>query len=82
MSYITKVSEKVWNTYINGYSEVLMTPVELFDKSFDPKSKKILANVLRELANQLQYNPNLPEDDMIINAWDVYEIANELEKLK
>jgi hypothetical protein len=82
MSYITKVSEKVWNTYINGYSEVLMTPVELFDKSFDPKSKKILANVLRELANQLQYNPNLPEDDMIINAWDVYEIANELEKQK
>ena len=82
MSYITKVSEKVWNTYINGYSEVLMTPVELFDKSFDPESKKILANVLREMANQLQYNPNLPEDDMIINAWDVYEIANELEELK
>jgi hypothetical protein len=48
-----KVAQAIWDTYIGGYSKALMTPVEQFDTSLDSDSRKIVADVLREVANQL-----------------------------
>jgi hypothetical protein len=28
-------AQKIWNTYVNGYSKLLCTPVEQFDDSLD-----------------------------------------------
>lgn len=85
MSYITKGAEDIMNAFYNTFAENREDfVIREMDKNAIAAVLRELANQLQysELANQLQYNPNLPEDDMIINAWDVYEIANELEELK
>ena len=76
-----EVAEAIWNTYINGYSEALMTPVEQFDTSITSYSRKIVADVLREVVNQLQYHNFGEGEDMIVDAHSLYEVADELEAL-
>ena len=44
-----EVAQAIWNTYVEGYSKALMTPVEQFDTYLDPYSKKIIADILREV---------------------------------
>ena len=73
---MTKRAQKIWDTYINGYSELLCTPVENFDNSLDDGIKKILASVLRETINQLQQSPG------VIMCPDVLELCEELEANK
>ncbi len=68
-------AQKIWDTYINGYSEALMTPVENFSTYLDNDSRKIIASVLRETINQLQQSPG------VIMCADVLELCEELEKL-
>jgi hypothetical protein len=68
-------AQKIWDTYINGYSEALMTPVEDFATYLDEDSRKIIASVLREVINQLQQSPG------VIMCADVLELCEELEKL-
>jgi hypothetical protein len=72
---MTKRAQKIWDTYINGYSELLCTPVENFDNSLDEGIKKILASVLRETINVLQVSPG------IIRCPDVLELCDELKNL-
>lgn len=76
-----EVAEAIWNTYINGYSEALMTPVEQFDTSITSYSRKIVADVLREVVNQLQYHNFGEGEDMIVDARALYDLATELENL-
>jgi hypothetical protein len=76
-----EVAQKIWDTYIVGYSEALMTPVEDFATYLDKDSRKIIANVLRELVNQLQYYNCLEGEDMLLDARAVLDIADELEAL-
>ena len=76
-----EVAEAIWNTYVNGYSKALMTPVEQFDTSITSDSRKIVADVLREVANQLQYHNFGEGVDMIVDAHSLYEVADELESL-
>jgi hypothetical protein len=72
---MTERSQKIWDTYINGYSEALMTPVENFATYLDKDSRKIIASVLREVINQLQQSPG------VIMCADVLELCEEIEKL-
>jgi ribosomal protein S7 len=44
-----EVAQKIWDTYCEGYSEALMTPVESFSTYLDKDSRKIIASVLREV---------------------------------
>ena len=72
---MTERAQKIWDTYINGYSEALMTPVEDFATYLDEDSRKIIASVLREVINQLQQSPG------VIMCADVLELCEEIEKL-
>lgn len=70
-----EVAQAIWNTYLEGYSKALMTPVEQFDTSLDPDSKKIIADVLREVVNQLQQSPG------VVMCYDILQLCDELENL-
>ncbi len=72
---MTERAQKIWNTYIEGYSEALMTPVENFSTYLDKDSRKILASVIRETINILQVSPG------IIRCPDLLELIEELEAL-
>jgi hypothetical protein len=71
-------AQKIWDTYINGYSEALMTPVENFATYLDKDSKKIIASVLRQTINELQKGTAV---GAVIMCADVLELCNELEAL-
>jgi DNA-binding transcriptional regulator YhcF (GntR family) len=66
-------AQKIWDTYINGYSEALMTPVEDFSTYLDEDSRKIIASVLRKVVEELKY--------IGITEKNILELANELEAL-
>ena len=79
-----EVAQKIWDTYCEGYSEALMTPVESFSTYLDKDSRKIIASVLREVVNQLQYYQCCEDEgveDMVIDARAVLDVADELEAL-
>jgi hypothetical protein len=69
-----EVAQAIWDTYLGGYSKALMTPVEQFDTSITSDSRKIVADVLREVANQLQYQNFGEGVDMIVDAHSLYEL--------
>ena len=71
---MTTRAQKIWDTYINGYSEALMTPVEDFATYLDEDSRKIIASVLRKVVEELKY--------VGITEKNILELANELEALK
>ena len=70
-----EVAQKIWDTYCEGYSEALMTPVESFSTYLDKDSRKIIASVLREVVNQLQQSPG------VVMCYDILELCDELELL-
>ena len=79
-----EVAQKIWDTYREGYSEALMTPVESFSTYLDKDSRKIIASVLREVANQLQYYQCCEDEgvvDMVLDARAILDVADELEVL-
>ena len=71
-------AQKIWDTYINGYSEALMTPVEDFATYLDKDCRKIIASVLRQTINELQKGTAV---GAVIMCADVLELCEELEKL-
>ena len=77
-----EVAQAIWNTYVDGYSKALMTPVEQFDTYLDPYSKKIISDILREVVSELQYY-QFKEDveDLVLDARDILDVCEELEKL-
>ena len=70
---MTERAQKIWNTYIEGYSEALMTPVENFATYLDKDSRKIIASVLREVVEELKY--------IGITEKNILELADEVEAL-
>ena len=70
-----EVAQAIWDTYIDGYSKALMTPVEQFDTYLDPYSKKIIADILRVVINDLQVSPG------VVMCYDILELCDELENL-
>lgn len=79
MSELSSQAQVIWNTYIEGYSEALCTPVEQFDTSMDCYSRKILASVLRATVEQLMYMD--ADGELRINPKYILDIANELEQV-
>jgi hypothetical protein len=77
-----EVAQAIWNTYVDGYSKALMTPVEQFDTYLDPYSKRIIADILREVVEQLQYY-QFKEDveDLVLDARAILDVCDELENL-
>jgi phage-related protein len=75
---MTERAQKNWDTYIQGYSKALMTPVEDFSTYMDDDIKKIIASVLRETVNQLQKGTTI---GAVIMCADVLELCEELENL-
>ena len=71
-------AQKIWDTYINGYSKLLCTPVEQFDDSLDEGIKKIISSVLKQVINELQKGTTL---GAVIMCADVLELCEELEAL-
>ncbi|CAF34108.1 Hypothetical-Protein / belonging to T4-LIKE GC: 789 [Synechococcus phage S-PM2] len=79
-----EVAQAIWDTYIGGYSKALMTPVEQFDTSITSDSRKIIADVLRELVFELQYYQCCGDEgveDMVLDARDILDVCDELENL-
>jgi hypothetical protein len=79
-----EVAQKIWDTYCEGYSEALMTPVESFSTYLDKDSRKIIASVLREVVIQLQYYQCCEDEgveDMVLDARAILNVADELEAL-
>ena len=79
-----EVAQKIWDTYCEGYSEALMTPVESFSTYLDKDSRKIIASVLREVVIQLQYYQCCEDEgveDMVLDARAILDVADELEAL-
>ena len=79
-----EVAQKIWDTYCEGYSEALMTPVESFSTYLDKDSRKIIASVLREVVVQLQYYQCCEDEgvvDMVLDARAILDVADELEVL-
>jgi hypothetical protein len=74
-------AQKIWDTYREGYAEALCTPVENFDTYLDSDSRKIVADVIREVVNQLQYYNPGEGVDMIVDAQALYELSDEMEAL-
>ena len=76
-----EVAQKIWDTYCEGYSEALMTPVESFSTYLDKDSRKIIASVLREVVIQLQYYQCCEDEgvvDMVLDARAILDVADEL----
>jgi hypothetical protein len=74
-----EVAQKIWDTYCEGYSEALMTPVESFSTYLDKDSRKIIASVLREVVSQLQYQSfHHTEAFMQLDADDILELLRNL----
>ena len=64
--------------------EVAQAIIDAFDCEYYQKVRTrqdALANVLREVANQLQYHNFGEGVDMIVDAHSLYEVADELEVL-
>jgi hypothetical protein len=81
---MTDRAQKIWDTYINGYSEALMTPVENFSTYLDKDSRKIIASVIRAIVNEHQYYQCCKDEgveDMVVDARVLYDLADELEAL-
>jgi hypothetical protein len=79
-----EVAQKIWDTYIVGYSEALMTPVEDFATYLDKDSRKIIASILRKVVDQLQYYQCCRDqdiEDMVVDARAILDVADELEVL-
>ena len=79
-----EVAQAIWDTYLGGYSKALMTPVEQFDTSSTSDSRKIIADVLRELVFELQYYQCCGDEgveDMVLDARDILDVCDELENL-
>ena len=72
-------AQTIWNTYVNGYSKLLCTPVEQFDDSLDEGITKIISSVLKQAVNELQKGTTL---GAVIMCEDMLELCEELEKLK
>jgi hypothetical protein len=77
-----EVAQTIWDTYVVGYSEALMTPVEDFATYLDKNSRKIIASILREVVDQLQYYQCCRDqdiEDMVVDARAILDVADELE---
>ena len=68
---MTDRAQKIWKAFVDE-----LTQPETDDM------REALATSIREVANELQYYNTSEGEDMILDAYKLYELANELEVLK
>jgi len=68
---MTDTAQKIWEAFCGE-----LTQPETDDM------REALATSIREVANELQYYNTSEGEDMILDAYKLYELANELEVLK
>ena len=68
---MTEIAQQIWKVFCN----------ELTQKPTDDM-REALATAIREVANELQYYNTSEGVDMILDAYKLYELADELEVLK
>jgi hypothetical protein len=70
-----EVAQAIWDAFYSTFAD------ERVDFTVQKLNDTALANVLREVANQLQYHNFGEGVDMIVDAHSLYEVADELEVL-
>ena len=70
-----EVAQAIWDAFYFTFAD------ERVDFTVQKLNNTALANVLREVANQLQYHNFGEGVDMIVDAHSLYEVADELEVL-
>ena len=68
---MTDTSQQIWKVFCG---ELIQEPTD--------DMREALATVIREVANELQYYNTSEGVDMILDAYKLYELADELEVLK
>ena len=68
---MTDRAQQIWKVFCN----------ELTQKPTDDM-REALATAIREVANELQYYNTSEGEDMILDAYKLYELSDELEVLK
>lgn len=70
-----EVAQEIVDAFYSTFAD------ERVDFTIQKLNNTALANVLREVANQLQYHNFGEGVDMIVDAHSLYEVADELEVL-
>ena len=70
-----EVAQSIWDAFYSTFAD------ERVDFTVQKLNNTALANVLREVANQLQYYNFGEGEDMILDARDLYDLATEIENL-
>ena len=70
-----EVAQAIWDAFYSTFAD------ERVDFTVQKLNNTALANVLREVANQLQYHNFGEGVDMIVDAHSLYEVDDELEVL-
>ena len=68
---MTEIAQQIWKVFCN---ELTQEPTD--------DMREALSTSLREVANELQYYNTSEGVDMILDAYKLYELADELEVLK
>ena len=68
---MTDTAQKIWEVFCG---ELTQEPTD--------DMREALATAIREIANELQYYNTSEGVDMILDAYKLYELADELEVLK
>jgi hypothetical protein len=71
MKKMTDKAQKIWEAFVN---ELTQEPTD--------DVREALSTAIREVANELQYYNFGLGEDMILDARDLYDLADELESLK
>lgn len=82
MTKMKITAQAIWDTYIEGYSKALMTPVESFDTYLDKDSRKIIASVLRCLideCSEVRGTGRVDKKSQVVSVKTLMELATELE---
>ena len=67
----TDRAQKIWKAFVD---ELTQEPTD--------DMREALATSIREVTNELQYYNTSEGEDMILDAYKLYELADELEVLK
>ena len=67
----SNTTQKIWKAFVD---ELTQEPTD--------DMRKALATSIREVANELQYYNTSEGEDMILDAYKLYELAEELEETK
>ena len=67
----SNTTQKIWKAFVD---ELTQEPTD--------DMRKAIATSIREVANELQYYNTSEGEDMILDAYKLYELAEELEALK